>query len=95
MPIYSHAQFESFKNKVLEKSKKLAKDKTTAGIDAERDKLDSTDFNYAITVIDNSGIMNIRDAKETIVKSASTAAVVLSFASLLLFSNTLFLKLSN
>jgi CHAT domain-containing protein/tetratricopeptide (TPR) repeat protein len=69
--VFSHAQFENLKNKVLEKSKKLAKDKTTSAVDRERDKLDSTDFNYAITVIDNSGIMNIRDAKETAVKSAS------------------------
>lgn len=71
-PIYSHAQFESFKNRVIENSKKLAKSKTTSKIDSERDKLDSTDFNYAITVIDNSGIMDIRDVKETVVKSAST-----------------------
>ena len=69
--VFSHAQFENLKNKVLEKSKKLAKDRTTSAVDRERDKLDSTDFNYAITVIDNSGIMNIRDAKETAVKSAS------------------------
>ncbi len=70
-PLFANAQFESFKNKVLEKSKKLAKDKTTAGIDRERDKLDSTDFNYAITVIDNSGMMAIRDLKELRTKAAA------------------------
>jgi CHAT domain-containing protein len=46
-------------------------------IDANRDKLDSTDFNYAVTVIDNSGMMNIRDAKEMLGKSAYAAKNVL------------------
>ena len=67
--IYSHAQFGALKDKVIEKTKKLAKDKSTSAVDAERDKLDSTDFNYAITVIDNSGMMNIRDNNERLVKS--------------------------
>lgn len=67
--IHSHAQFGALKDKVIEKTKKLAKDKSTSAVDAERDKLDSTDFNYAITVIDNSGMMNIRDNNERLVKS--------------------------
>ncbi len=69
MPFFGYAQFDNLKNKVLEKTKKLAKDKSTSAVDAERDKLDSADFNYAITVIDNSGMMNIRDNNERLVKS--------------------------
>ena len=72
--IYSHAQFGALKDRVIEKSKKLAKDKTNSAVDAGRDKLDSTDFNYAITVIDNSGMMNIRDTKETAVKGVSAVS---------------------
>jgi len=68
------AQFDNIKNKVLEKTKKLAKDRSASTVEAERDKLDSTDFNYAITVIDNSGIMNIRNANERLVKSASAVS---------------------
>ena len=74
--MHSHAQFGALKDKVIEKTKQLAKDKSTSTVDAERDKLDSTDFNYAITVIDNSGMMNIRNTNERLVKSA---AVVTDF----------------
>ncbi len=73
--IESQAQIGGIAERLLDKTKKAAgkaaKDKTTSTVDAERDKLDSTDFNYAITVIDNSGIMDIRDLKETAVKGAS------------------------
>ena len=72
--IHSQAQFGALKDKVMEKTKKLAKDKSTSTVDAERDKLDSTDFNYAITVIDNSGMMNIRNTNERLVKSASAVS---------------------
>jgi CHAT domain-containing protein/Tfp pilus assembly protein PilF len=71
----SEAQIGGIADRLLEKTKKAAgkaaKDKSTSAVDAERDKLDSTDFNYAITVIDNSGMMNIRDTKETAVKGVS------------------------
>ena len=76
LAFHSQAQFGALKDKVLEKGKKLAKDKSSSTVDAERDKLDSTDFNYAITVIDNSGMMNIRNTNERLVKSA---AVVTDF----------------
>ena len=74
IPFSSQAQFGALKDKVMEKTKKLAKDKSTSTVDAERDKLDSTDFNYAITVIDNSGMMNIRNNSERLVKSASAVS---------------------
>ncbi len=74
IPFSVKAQFDNLKNKVLEKTKKLAKDRSASTVEAERDKLDSTDFNYAITVIDNSGIMNIRNANERLVKSASAVS---------------------
>lgn len=79
--IEAKAQLGGLKDRLVEKTKqaaqKAAKDKATGTADAERDKLDSTDFNYAITVIDNSGMMNIRDFDETLTKSAYTASNVL------------------
>src|SRR6187551_1429128 len=78
IPLISEAQIGGIGERLLEKTKKAAgkaaKDKSTSAVDAERDKLDSTDFNYAITVIDNSGIMDIRDLKENAVKGASTVS---------------------
>ncbi len=70
----ANAQLQNLKNKVVQKGKTLAKGKATGTADAERDRLDSTDFNYAITVIDNSGMMNIRDFDETLTKSAYAAS---------------------
>lgn len=78
LPLVSEAQLGGLGGRLLEKTKqsatKAAKDKTTGTVDAERDRLDSTDFNYAITVIDNSGMMNIRDFDETLIKSAYGAS---------------------
>jgi CHAT domain-containing protein/Tfp pilus assembly protein PilF len=72
------AQLGGLKDRLVEKTKqaaqKAAKDKTVGKADAERDRLDSVDFNYAITVIDNSGMMNIRDFDETLTKSAYAAS---------------------
>lgn len=78
LPFVSQAQLGGIKDRLLEKTKqsaqKAAKEKTTGTADAERDRLDSTDFNYAIKVIDNSGMMNIRDFDETLTKSAYAAS---------------------
>lgn len=60
------SQFDMLKKKLLDKGKKVL----TNNVDRSRDKLDSSDFNYAISVIDNSGMMNIRDAGESITKTA-------------------------
>jgi CHAT domain-containing protein/Tfp pilus assembly protein PilF len=73
----SHAQFGNLIQKGLQKGEQLAKKKSIQGADAARDKLDSTDFNYAISVIDNSGIMNIRDFDEVMVKGAYQATNIL------------------
>ena len=70
--LHTQAQLGGLLQKGLEKGKKLAGKTITEGLDKERDKLDSTDFNYAITVIDNSGLMDVRDFKEAAVKSVST-----------------------
>lgn len=78
LPRITEAQLSGLKDRLVEKTKqaaqKAAKDKTTSAADAERDRLDSTDFNYAIKVIDNSGMMNIRDFDETLTKSAYAAS---------------------
>lgn len=65
----ANAQFDNMIKKQLEKGKQAA----TVSLEAERAKLDSSDFNYAISVIDNSGMMAIRDTKETLTKTASFA----------------------
>jgi CHAT domain-containing protein len=74
IPLKGSAQIGGLKDRLLDKTKqaaqKAAKDKTVSAADAERDRLDSVDFNYAITVIDNSGMMNIRDFDEALTKSA-------------------------
>jgi CHAT domain-containing protein/Tfp pilus assembly protein PilF len=78
LPWVCEAQLGGLGGRLLEKTKqsatKAAKDKTSATADAERDRLDSTDFNYAIKVIDNSGMMNIRDFDEALTKSAYAAS---------------------
>jgi CHAT domain-containing protein len=77
-PLMSSAQLGGLKDRLVEKTKQAAKsaakERSTGAADAERDRLDSVDFNYAITVIDNSGMMNIRDFDETLTKSAYAAS---------------------
>lgn len=68
------AQVGNFLKDRVEKGKKTLKEKAANKADADRDKLDSTDFNYAITVIDNSGMMNIRDRAETMTKAKYAAS---------------------
>jgi len=67
----TRAQFGALKDKVIQKSKQLGKEKGTEAVDKERDRLDSVDFNYAISVIDNSGMMDVTNLKEKGVKVAS------------------------
>ncbi len=78
LPLVSTAQLGAMKDRLIEKTKKAAKnaakDRSVGAADAERDRLDSADFNYAIKVIDNSGMMNIRDFDETLTKSAYAAS---------------------
>ena len=80
-PLVTNAQLGAIKDRLVDKTKKAAgkaaKEKGISTADAERDRLDSTDFNYAITVIDNSGMMNIRDFDETLTKSAYAASNIL------------------
>ncbi|CAN5582573.1 hypothetical protein BH10BAC4_BH10BAC4_11740 [soil metagenome] len=65
-------QFDRLIKKGLEKGKKVAEN----SVNKERDHLDSVDFNYAISVIDNSGMMNIRDLNEQVMRTASTGLSV-------------------
>jgi len=64
-PLVAHAQFGNLIDKGLNSAKKSA----FKSSDAARDKLDSSDFNLAISVIDNSGMMSISNAKETLTKT--------------------------
>ncbi len=62
----SQAQLDRLLKKAIDKTKQVAENKT----DKARDKLDSTDFIFAISVIDNSGMMDIQDLGENISKGA-------------------------
>jgi len=73
----AHAQVGGFLKERAEKAKSALKDRAASKADADRDKLDSTDFNYAITVIDNSGMMNIRDKGEQLTKAKYAASNLL------------------
>ena len=72
MTFEGQAQFDKYIKKGLDKGKKMTENK----VDKDRDRLDSVDFNYAISVIDNSGMMDIRDFDETVTKSAYAASNV-------------------
>lgn len=68
VPFFSRAQFGDLMKKAAKKVAEKGKNEALKSSDAARDKLDSTDFNYAISVIDNSGMMTIRDASEGLTK---------------------------
>jgi CHAT domain-containing protein len=70
----SQAQVGNFLKDRVENGKKALKERAANKADADRDKLDSTDFNYAISVIDNSGMMNIRDRGEQFTKAKYAAS---------------------
>ncbi|MBN8653571.1 MAG: CHAT domain-containing protein [Cytophagales bacterium] len=73
-PLAGFSQLQNLKNKVVQKTKDAAKGKVADKADAARDRLDSTDFNYAISVIDNSGMMNVLDAEEIATRTAYMAS---------------------
>jgi CHAT domain-containing protein len=74
---YAQAQLGDFLKKkageTLEKGKKAAEKKLVETGKEMRNRLDSTDFNYAITVIDNSGMMDTRDATDQAIKDVNLA----------------------
>ncbi len=70
-PFFCQAQLGGLKDKLVKKVKEASKDRVNNEIDDSRDRLDSTDFNYAITVIDNSGMLNVKDLNERATKTAS------------------------
>jgi CHAT domain-containing protein/Tfp pilus assembly protein PilF len=71
LPFFCQAQLGGIKDRLVKKVKEAGKDRLNSEIDDSRDRLDSTDFNYAITVIDNSGMLNVRNLDETATKTAS------------------------
>jgi CHAT domain-containing protein len=70
---FAQAQFGDLLKKGLNKGKKAVEKKLVQTGKELRDKLDSTDFNYAITVIDNSGMMDTRDASDQAIKDVNLA----------------------
>jgi len=73
-PLLSSAQFGDLIKKGLKKGVDKGKGALEGANDKARDRLDSSDFNYAISVIDNSGMMNIRDVGESFTKTADFAS---------------------
>ena len=71
---HAQSQFGDFKKRLLDKGKQVAENQV--GSEKFRDRLDSSDFNYAISVIDNSGIMDIKDFGESVVKTANAINMV-------------------
>lgn len=71
LPRIGSAQLGGLKDRLLQKTKQAAKERGVSEADRERDRLDSVDFNYAITVIDNSGMQNISNLRENGVKALS------------------------
>src|SRR6478752_3443237 len=69
-PLFANAQFGDLVKKGLKKGVEKGKGALEDANDKARDRLDSADFNYAISVIDNSGMMDIRSAGESITKTA-------------------------
>lgn len=70
LPFLAEAQFGDLVKKGMKKALDKGKGQALKNFEAERAKLDSSDFNYAISVIDNSGMMSIRDSKEGAIKKA-------------------------
>lgn len=68
----AEAQFDDLLKKQIDKGKKIA----SGDLEEERTRIDSSDFNYAISVIDNSGMMDIRDAGETVVKTVTSVTSI-------------------
>lgn len=68
-----YAQIDGLLNRAKDRIKRNVREATVNKADAERDRIDSTDFNFAVSVIDNAGMMNIRDMEERWVKAGSFA----------------------
>lgn len=77
----AQAQFGDFGKRALDKAKQRVQNEVKNQTDPEtvRARLDSSDFNYAISVIDNSGIMNITSAQEAIFKGVTTFTTAKKF----------------
>jgi CHAT domain-containing protein len=71
------AQIDGILNRAKNRIKQNVREATVNKADAERDRIDSTDFNFAVSVIDNAGMMNIRDVEERLVKAGSSAVNLL------------------
>ncbi|MFN7601860.1 MAG: tetratricopeptide repeat protein, partial [Bacteroidota bacterium] len=78
MALTAHAQFGDFGKRALDKAKQKLQTEVKNQVDPEtvRARLDSSDFNYAISVIDNSGVMSIKDFGESLVKTANAVSMV-------------------
>ncbi len=69
-PYLLQAQFGNLIKKGLSQGIDKGKKVLENSADKARNRIDSSDFNYAISVIDNSGMMNIRNAGESFTKTA-------------------------
>ncbi|MFM8912286.1 MAG: hypothetical protein ACKOE6_05105, partial [Flammeovirgaceae bacterium] len=74
MAVAVNAQFGDFGKRALDKAKQKLQTEVKNQTDPEtvRARLDSSDFNYAISVIDNSGIMNLASLREDLIKGGTS-----------------------
>lgn len=74
MMVSAHAQFGDFGKRALDKAKQKLQTEVKNQVDPEtvRARLDSSDFNYAISVIDNSGILSMASVKENLIKGGTS-----------------------
>src|SRR5690606_21172898 len=87
VPVYGQKLLQNLKRAAEEKAKSLvsAENVSKAGnalltnLEKERAEFDSTDFDYAILVSDNSGLFDVREKGETRARLSSIASLSTSF----------------
>src|SRR5690349_645147 len=67
----SHAQFNKIKQAVSKENRQKVVSGAKGSLDKARDSFDSTDFDYAILVTDNSGLFDVKEKGEFLSKLAT------------------------
>ena len=85
--IYGQGVLQNLKKKAGDKAKVLtskqnldkAGSSVLKGLDKARAEFDSTDFDYAILISDNSGLFNVKEKGEAVARVSSAMSIVSSF----------------
>src|SRR5688572_12476631 len=73
----SHAQFNKIKQAVSKENRQKVVSGAKGSLDKARDSFDSTDFDYAILVTDNSGLFDVKEKGEFLSKLATGGSMAL------------------